>query len=167
MFGDRFIITDNTVNHIDSILIGITDPFVKNSYVGLLSVVAVCSYELTIKDVFIDFSSKKHKVLGNFASNYFDRINGRIKTRILKKEYLTKFGNKYLDRFKRKIKVEELKFLRTTGKSITSSYNNIIEWRNQFAHEGKIPTYVTYNDAKEAYDCGKEVLRILNETMRY
>jgi len=91
-YGNRFYIADETIRHLDAIVSTTNDPFVKSRYVGLLSVAAVCTYELTLKDISIEFSEKKHKVLGNFAEEYFDRINGRIKTKIIKDEYLPKFG---------------------------------------------------------------------------
>lgn len=166
-YGNKFFIADDTIKHLDVIVYNTSDSFLKTRYVGLLAVAAVCSYELTLKDTFIEFAEKKNKVLGNFSAEYFSRINGRIKTSIIKDEYLPKFGEKYLKRFKKKREKQEIITLRDTGKSITTSYNNIIEWRNQFAHQGTLPQYVTYEDAKSAYEAGKEILRILNETMRY
>jgi hypothetical protein len=47
-----------------------------------------------------------------------------------------------------------------------TSYDNIITWRNQFAHEGQIPTHATYLEAVEAYEVGKQVIECLASAMK-
>lgn len=165
-FQDHFKLADDMVTHLDSVTSGISDPFIMSRYVGFVSVAAVTVYELAIKEIFIDFGEKKHKVLGSFTRSYFDRINGRIKIKVIRDEYISRFGDKYVTRFKKKIETVEKDNLRTHGVSVTNSYTNIITWRNEFAHAGKIPSYVTYNEVTKSYEAGKEVIICLAETMR-
>jgi len=130
-----------------------------------MAVAAVTVYELCIKDIFWGFSSRKHKVFGTFVSKHFERINGRIRLCDIKGEYLPRFGEVYQRRFAARLKVAETLELRSSGKSITASYNNIITWRHQFAHEGSFVSTVTYSEAVDCYTLGKEVIRVLAETM--
>jgi len=165
-YHDHFKLADDMINHLNTFVRSVPDPFIQSRYTGFVSVSAVTVYELAIKEIFCTFSSQKHRVLGTFALAYFGRINGRIKLEIVRDDYIKRFGKKYVDRFKRKIDDAEKQILTSTGKSIKSSYNNIIEWRNQFAHEGLIPSTVTYDEVIEAYTYGKEVITCLHETMR-
>lgn len=166
-YASHFQLADDIITHLDTVVGGIADPFVQSRYIGFVAISSATVYELAIKDIFCDFSQKKHKILGTFVSSYFDRINGRIKTKILKKDYIPRFGDKYLKRFQKKLDEKEKEYLRTQGISILSAYNNVIEWRNQFAHEGKVPNTVTYTEITRAYRNGKVVIDCLAETMRY
>jgi hypothetical protein len=163
---DHFQLADDYITHLDTVMDSITDPFIKSRYTGFLAVTAVTVYELAIKNIFIDFAEKKHKVLKNFTTTFFHRINGRIKAPIVKDEYVSKYGEKYVKKFSAKLKEKEREILRAEGASVLTSYGNIIKWRNQFAHEGIIPNTPTYEEVKKSYKVGKYVIHCLNEAMK-
>lgn len=162
----HFQLADDYIRHLDTMMGSISDPFIKSRYTGFLAVSAVTVYELAIKAIFIEFAEKKHKVLKNFTSAYFERINGRIKTSIIKDEYISKYGEKYVKKFDKYIKKKEAEILRIESASILASYGNIITWRNQFAHEGIIPSTATYDEVKKAYQFGKHIIDCLAVAMK-
>ncbi len=164
-YTDHYRLADDVIRHLDPIVSGITDPFLTSRYSGFVAVAAVTVYELAIKDIFIEFAEKKHKVLAEFTRSYFDRINGKIKVTVLQDEYVSRFGVKYVQRFKKKLALAEKTSLQINRVSIRSSYGNVITWRNQFAHEGQMATTVTYPEVIKSYQAGKEVIRCLAETM--
>lgn len=164
-FYDHYILADDVILHLNSIMSSISDPFIQSRYIGFVAVTATTVYELAIKDIFCEFGEKKHKVLGSFTRSYFDRINGRIKIAIIRDEYVKRFGDKYVEKFREKLDNSEQYWLRTQRVSIKSSYNNIIEWRNEFAHAGKIPSTVTYSEITRSYTIGKEVIKCLADSM--
>ncbi len=165
MAYDRyFVLADDVIRHLNGMIGGTTDTFISSRYTGFIAISAVTVYELSIKDIFCEFGSKKHKVLGNFTEKYFERINGRIKIRNIN-EYIKNFGEKYVRRFQKKAQEMERISLRDRQVSIISSYENVIIWRNSFVHEGRLPITTTYNEMTRAYEAGKEVLRFLSETM--
>ena len=164
-YTSHFDIADYMINHLDSIVGSNSDDFMSSRYIGFVSVSAVTVYELALKEIFIEFAKKKHNVFGIYAKSHFDRINGRIKTSQIKDDYVKKFGNRYLKKYQCKIKETEELFLRSHRKSVLNSYNNLITWRNDFAHEGHIPNTVTFNEVVSSYTLGKEVIRCVAETM--
>lgn len=164
-YVDHFRLADDMIVHLDTVIGGIADPFIESRYVGFVAVTSVTVYELAIKEIFIEFSRNKHKVLGTFAQSHFDRINGRIKTKTLRDEYIIRFGDKYVKRFKTKLEKAERDYLRNHSTSVLSSYANIITWRNEFAHGGVVPSTVTYGEITKSYRAGKEVIHCLAETM--
>ena len=164
-YQDRFKLADQYVDHLNEAVIEIQDAFIASRYVGFVAVSAVTVYEQAIKDIFISFSAKKNSVFGEFATAYFFRINGRISSREIVKEYLPRFGEKYVKRFRRKRDKKENEILRNERKSILASYNNIISWRNQFAHEGVVPNTVTFTEVRDAYANGKHIIHCLADTM--
>jgi hypothetical protein len=129
-------------------------------------VTAVTVYELAVKEILCTFGDSKHIVLGNFTKSYFDRINGRIKYKSLHEEYVSSFGDKYVRRFKKNVQKREREILLLKRKSMLTSYDNIVTWRHQFAHEGQIPTNATYAEAVDAYEIGKEMIECLARSMR-
>jgi hypothetical protein len=141
------------------------DPLHLPRYSGFVSVAAVTVYELAIKEIFFSFADRKHKILGEVVKHQFERINGRIKYRELKEEYLPRFGEKYQAKFIKKKNALEAFHLRHDRLSVVTCYNNVVEWRNSFAHEGRLPTHVTYEEAKRSYSFGKKLIDCLATTM--
>ena len=165
-YKQHFQLADDIIIHLDSVIGQVNDPFITSRYVGFLSVAAVTVYELAIKEIFISFCEKKHHVFGHFAKMYFERLNGRIKYKLLHKEHIPRFGEKYVKKFKDLAGKKEDFFLKSQKFSIKSSYNNVIEWRHQFAHQGIVPSTVTYNEVKQSYEAGKNIIICLDECMR-
>ncbi len=164
-YNNHFKLTDDLINHLDSVIGNLSDPFISSQYVGFVSVAGTTVYELAIKEIFMTFSEKKHKVFGNFISSYFKRLNGRIKTNDIRNEYLPRFGAKYVNRYRKLEEQIEHQFIQNQRVSVLSSYNNLIEWRNQFAHSGRIPTTPSYPEVKMAYNVGKEIIHCLARTL--
>ncbi len=164
-YQHHFKHADDVIAHLNSVVPAITDPLLQAKYTGFAAIVAATVYEIAIKDIFIKFSHKKHKVLGSFTESYFQRINGKIKTNVIKEEYLPKFGDKYVKRFKNKLDKAAKAYLIANKRDIHSAYANLILWRNDFAHEGKFSTTATYKEVVQSYEDGKEIIRCLYETM--
>lgn len=156
---------DDIVNHLNTVVPTLTDPLLQAKYVGFVAVAAVTVYELAIKNVFIEFGTKKHKVLGAFTEAYFKRINGRIRIQTIKDDYIKRFGERYQKRFEKNLERISEDYLLINRRDIKSSYGNLITWRNDFAHEGKLKITATYPEVVQAYEDGKEVIRCLAETM--
>ncbi|RAU21474.1 hypothetical protein CU669_13700 [Paramagnetospirillum kuznetsovii] len=156
---------DDVVGHLNTVVPATANPLIKAKYVGFVAVAAVTVYELAIKGIFIEFARKKHKVLGNFTEVHFDQINGRIKRENIVNDYLKRFGDKYVDRFKKKVDAAAHTYMASNRRDIKNSYANLILWRNDFAHEGRLSATATYGDVVQAYEDGKEIIRCLYETM--
>jgi len=164
-YQTNFKHADDVIAHLNTVIPSITDPLLQAKYTGFAAVVAVTVYEVAIKDILIKFAQKKHKILGNFTEIYFERINGKIKTKVIQEEYLPKFGTKYVNKFKKKIDEAAQVYLATHRRDIRSAYANLILWRNDFAHEGKFSTNATYAEVVQSYEDGKEIIRCLYEAM--
>ncbi|MDW3206848.1 MAG: HEPN domain-containing protein [Alphaproteobacteria bacterium] len=166
LYTERFRLVEEYLDHLDSVMVGIGDPFIQSRYLGFVTTAAVTVYELAIKDIFFSFSDKKHKILGSFSRGHFDRINGRIKIKDLKNEHVNMFGRKYVDKFEKMLEKKEKQFLKDGFGSIKSSYGNIITWRHTFVHEGVAPGTTNYPEIKNSYKLGKEIIFCLDHAMR-
>ncbi len=163
-YMDRFKHADDIITHLDAIVPSLTDNALKAKYAGLLAVAGVTVYELAIKDIFFEFADKKHAVLGVSTRVRFERINGQIKLEDLMGKHIHFFGEKYETKFRKKIEDIEIKTLKAKRVSVKSSYKNLIVWRHNFAHSASIMN--TYEEVKDAYFIGQEVIHCLNETMK-
>lgn len=162
---DHFKHADDVITELNNYVPLLTDPLVKIKYVGFVAIVSITVYELAVKDIFIQFSKIKNKTFGTFVEKYFDRINGKIKINIIQDDYIKKFGDKYVNKFKNILKKESINYLKLNRRDFQSSYSNLITWRNDFAHEGKINQNATYDEAVQAYEDGKQVLHCLAKCM--
>lgn len=109
-YTNHFQLADDYIEHLDVMMSSISEPFIKSRYVGFLAVSAVTVFELAIKTIFAEFAAKKHRVLETFTNAYFERINGRIKTSIIKEEYISKYGEKYVKQFDQHLKKKRRKY---------------------------------------------------------
>jgi hypothetical protein len=164
-YADNFTHADDIVVHLNTVVPSLADPLLQAKYVGFVAIAAVTVYELAVKEIFVTFGTKKHRTFGAFTESFFRRINGRIKIPALKDDYIVRFGERYKKRFETKLQARAVAYLVRTRRDIMSSYHNIITWRNDFAHEGRIRTTATYSDVVQAYEDGKEVIHCLSETM--
>lgn len=163
-YGDKFISTDTLIARLNPIIAAVTDPDVRNSYAGLLSVSATTAYELAIKEICITFSDKKHKVFGTVMESHFSRLNGRINYSDLRGQIIKPFGRIYLDRFDKKMdRIEKAKLAGSSHTSLIAQYNNLIQCRHGFVHGGNIT--LTPNEVIQAYTDGKDIIHCLNESM--
>lgn len=163
---DHFQLADDYITHIDPVIVTITDPFILSRYTGFLSISAVTVYELAIKTIFIDFAKKKHNVFGAFTYSHFYRINGQIKLKALREKHIVSFGDKYVKQFNKALEKAEADVLSSEGVSVKNCYNNIIQWRHDFVHQGNTPSTATYDEAKKSYYAGKYLIDCLNNAMR-
>ena len=164
-YSVHFAHADAIVSHINGLIPTLADPLLEAKYVGFVTVAAVTVYELAIKAIFIEFARKKDRVLGNFTEKYFERLNGRIKTREIQERYLPNFGNKYVVQFKKQLDKAGAAYLAVHKRDILTSYGNVITWRHEFAHEGRINVTATYKEATQAYEDGKVVIDCLAQAM--
>ena len=164
-YANHFQHADDIVKHLNGVVPGLADPLLRVKYVGFVTVAACTVYELAIKEIFCEFGRKKHKVLGNVTASHFERINGRIKIKIIEDDYIVRFGSVYLERFRKRLKKAERAHMTSYRRDLRSEYSNLIQWRNDFAHDGKAPTTATYQEVVTAYEDGKTVIHCLAASM--
>lgn len=164
-YGSHFALADNYIYHTNKVIDGIADPLIQRQYIGFIAISAVTVYELAIKDIFINFSNSKHKILGAVVTDLYKRINGRITINELRDKHIPRFGEKYKARFIKRLDEIESAILNTHNRSIKASYANIIVWRNNFVHNGHIPSNASLNEINQAYPDGKIIINVLARTM--
>lgn len=165
-YANHFRLTDDLILHLNGVVASIADPFIATRYVGFVAIAGTTVYELAIRDIFVEFSEKQHEIFGQFVNKSFEKLNGRIRTSEIRGYYLPRFGDKYVKRYNRIEKWIERSVLRKRGVSVLAAYNNLIEWRNQFAHQGNIPSTPSYTEVVDTYEVGKAVIHCLARTMQ-
>lgn len=164
-YDSHFRHADDVVDHLNTLVPGITDTLLQAKYVGFVAVAAVTVYELAIRDIFIAFAREKHDLFGHFVASQFERINGRIRLDEIKRRYISRFGSAYKKEFQKRLDARNKEYFQEEHRDIQDSYANIITWRNEFAHRGEIKATATYEEAVQAYEDGKEVIRCLASCM--
>lgn len=164
-YQNHFDHADEVFRHLSSFIHDI-DPILAAKYMGFAAVACITVYELAIKEILIEFSRKKHVVLGILSESMLGKINGRIVVDDIRNSYIKKFGVKYLDKFNKELKSTRDVFLSQNRRDITTSYNNLVLWRNQFAHNGVFPTQPTFDELYQNYEDGKEIIHCLFRSMK-
>jgi len=161
-YFNRFTQADIIFNHINSNISSITGTFIEPAYTGFLSVSAVTVFELAIKDLFIDFATKKNKHFGIFVDNHFFKINGRIKLEFLK-DHIKKFDVKYIKRFEKRLILCDKYYQNNFGINIKTKYDNLILCRHEFVHKGN-PT-LSIIEVIDSYNHCKAIIHCLDSAM--
>lgn len=150
--------SDLILSHLDGLIGSVSDDFIKSRYTGFVAVVAVTAFQNNIRGKLISFCTIKHKVFGTFSEATFEKTNARVKLEHLRGDYLNRFGERYLNRFNKRLdEVENASLANGTG-SIKGSYTNLLKWRHDFVHDGTLPAYAGYEEARAAYENGKLVI---------
>lgn len=163
-YASHYTAADAIVVHLNS-FVPTLPPQLQLQYAGFAAISSVTVYELALKQIFADFSARKHSVFGHFVTQHFDRINGRISLKSLRNEHIPLFGEKYLKRFNSLLDVEETRLLRQQGYSVKSSYGNLVTWRHGFAHGGQLPNNATFLEVTRSYELGKVVIDCLAKAL--
>jgi hypothetical protein len=164
-YASQFAHADAVMAHLAGLLPTLADPQLEQKYVGFASVAAATVYELAVKDIFVDFAKKKHKVFEEFVKGSFGRINGRIKADTVKGEYVARFGTKYETKYAKTLQRKRDEYLRLTRRDFLTAYQNILTWRHNFVHTGQPPTTATFAEVFQAYEDGKNLLHCLAASM--
>jgi len=164
-YTERFLHADEVIKHLNTVVPTISNHLLVQKYVGFVSVVAVTVYELAIQNIFIESAKKTHQEFGVFAEAWFDKINGRIKLKNIKTDYLSKFCEERRSRFEKNLEKKSSDSIRENGRDITSAYGSVIATRNTFVHAPNIQSHVTYVEIVKAYEDGKKVIHCLAEAM--
>lgn len=127
---------------------------------GLLVVTIAASYEACVKETLISYASRHHVAFGNFAQNNYSRINSRIKINDLK-GYARLFDTNIEQAFKAKIQEKKSRISARVGINIESRFEQILNWRHDFAHAWK--TNTTVEEALITHRFGKRVLYAFDE----
>lgn len=155
-YTDKFQPADELISEINTLKSHIS-PVALPKFTGAISVSAVTSYELAIKEIFIDYASNKHHLFGSFIQNYLSRLNGRIEISDLKKE-IKKFDNTLAINFETKIREVEL-----VEPSVRSCYQNLIQGRHSYVHANRIN--LSYDECIQDYELGKKIIDALHVVM--
>ena len=126
---------------------------------GLLVVAISATYENCVKMILCEYATRQHQSFGQFATRNFDRLNSRIKVSDLVK-YCEVFDPQVCARFKDQLARRKRKLLERTGKNIQTSYEQILNWRHDFAHARIQST--TIEEAVTHHRFGKRVIYIFD-----
>jgi hypothetical protein len=122
---------------------------------GLLVVSMAASYESCVKETLVAYASSHHLAFGNFATNNYAKLNSRISIGDLHR-YARTFDDGVRERFKRLLDQRKRKIDTRIGKNIEASYEQILNWRHDFAHAGIRNT--TIEEAVVTHRLAKRVL---------
>ena len=137
----------------------------NNELAGMFAVTIVATYESIVKNALISYAASIHPKYRIYIEKDFDQINARISLDQLG-GYSRKFGlQEWIGYGVKKNKTSFHKILedykavveRRFRTKLTTNYENLITWRNDYAHERT--TSVTLNEVYESHRVGQYVVR--------
>lgn len=158
----QFSQIDDLIKEIDSLVPpGSTYRTVKfrADLAGLLVVAMAATYENCVKEVLCQYASSHNSDFGNYARRNYEKLNSRILVKDLKK-YCELFDPSIKRRFQDRLTKRKKAILDRIGKNIESSYEQILDWRHEFAHAGNRNT--TIEEATRTHLVGKRILYVFD-----
>lgn len=102
---------------------------------GLLVVAIAASYESCVKETLVGYASLHGKAFEQFTKNNFDKLSSRIQLSDLHR-YAKLFDQGINKKFSETISFRKERINRRLGKNIEKCYEQILDWRHDFAHAG-------------------------------
>jgi hypothetical protein len=129
---------------------------------GLLVVAIAASYEYCVKDIIFAHANSHHSLFGQYTERYYKKLSSRIRIHQLA-EYCGLFDPQKQAKFKRELKKSRQRISQKTGKNIESAYDQILEWRHDFAHAWNRST--TIEEAIETHRFAKRIIYLFDRTL--
>lgn len=126
-----------------------SDLWLKSRLAGLVTVEAVSSFELAIKQLLIEFCKSRDNVFGSFAERRFQKLNGRIKISDIKGEYLTPLGGSYAAKFEMKLTEASASARAANRDDPALRYQALLQNRHSFVHTGSLT--ITFDESVEYF----------------
>lgn len=153
---------DSLINEIETIVPATTYQTIqfRADLAGLLVVAIASAYETCVKDVLFEFANKKHIVFGGFTQRNYEKLSSKVRVNDLR-NYCKLFDPDIKIEFNRVLAARKAALLGRVGKDIEKSYEQILDWRHDFAHAGVRAT--TIEEAAATHRVGKRVLFAFDE----
>ena len=136
-----------------------TDGF-RADLAGLLVVTISACYENCVKTTLVEYAAKRHVDFAEFTERNFSRLSSRVKVNDLH-GYAKLFGGNAEERFREILRSKRKQISDRTGINIEKRYQQILDWRHDYAHGGIKNT--TISEALEFHRFGIRVLYCFNE----
>ncbi len=131
---------------------------------GLLVVTIAACYEDCVKTTLVEHAAKRHTDFENFTEKNYSRLSSRVKINDLQR-YANLFGPATNNRFRTILGSRQHRISDRTGVSIKKSYEQILDWRHDYAHGGI--KHTTIDEALKFHLFGKRVLYCFNEAFDF
>ena len=126
---------------------------------GLLVVLIAATYENCVKDILLRYAEAKNSDFGNYVGRRYQKINSQIRLSDLR-TYAKNFDPTIDTKFKTDLDTYNKSILSRTGVDVKDCYNQILEWRHGFAHQGL--RNVTLEEASKFHRYAQRVLIIFD-----
>lgn len=127
---------------------------------GLLVVACAATYETCVKDILFEYADRQHPSFGGYTRRSYSKISSRVSVNDLK-AYCDKFEPSVKQRFQKRLSDRKKAILDRTGINIETSYQQILDWRHEFAHTGNRNT--TIEEATKTHRFGKRIIYIFDD----
>ncbi len=127
---------------------------------GLLVVAISATYETCVKEILYEYANNQHEAFGSYARRSYGKINSRIAVKDLKK-YCDIFDPLVKGRFLTRLSARKKAILDRTGKNIETAYEQILDWRHEFAHAGNRNT--TIEEATKTHQYAKRIIYVFDD----
>ncbi|MUZ72875.1 hypothetical protein GOZ90_09285 [Agrobacterium vitis] len=156
-------------SRIDDLIFEINSLVPDNSYqatqfradlAGLLVVAIAATYETCVKEILYGYANQQHIAFGEYARRSYEKINSKIKVSDLT-NYCKIFDPTIKTRFQERLKSKKTALLERSGIDIARSYQQILDWRHDFAHKANRNT--TIEEAAKTHRIGKRIIYIFDD----
>jgi hypothetical protein len=108
---------------------------------GLLVVTIVASYESCIKDTLISYASKQNQRFSEYVERRYSKLNSKIAINDLCR-YCKDFDPNAHNSFNDRRRATKEKINSALGQDIEKAYQQLLDWRHDFAHKARRNTTI-------------------------
>ena len=139
--------------HLPLSLKGVED--LRADLAGLLVVTIIASYESCVKETLVSYAFKQSDKFSEYVERRYNKLNSKIAINDLSR-YCTDFAPNSQIKFKNNFKRRKDRVNNFLGQNIERKYEQLLEWRHDFAHKAVRNT--TIEEAIDFHRYAKHVL---------
>lgn len=129
---------------------------------GLLVVAIAATYENCVKEILFEHANRHHNAFGEYCRRNYQKLNSKIRVADLE-NYCKLYSNNAYTSFKAQLSKRRTGVQIKVGKDIKSSYEQILNWRHDFAHARARST--TIEEAAASHKLGKRVIYVFDQAL--
>lgn len=159
-FGSQ---VEETIRYLERLHEDEKDPVKAVRLAGFLVLTVISALEVDVRDTCTETGGRFHSQFGTYVSASLSKTNARVSVKELG-QLIGRFSEVSQMTFQRRLDVLKRRCQRWPRSSLHAQYENLLTWRNSFAHTGTVSA--TFDEVMQAARYAGLITRVFRDELR-
>lgn len=159
-FGSQ---VEETIRYLERLHAQEQDPVKAVRLAGFLVLTVISALEVDVRDTCTETGGRIHSKFGTYVAASLEKTNARVSVKELG-NLVGRFGDASQKAFQRRLDILKRRCQRWPRSSLHAQYENLLTWRNSFAHTGSVNA--TFAEVMQAARYAGLITRVFRGELR-